>query len=107
MHSINLKELKEFELFPGYFAKLIHSKNMTIANFRIIAGSEVPEHSHPHEQVCRVIEGDFELTVNGKKYKMNENTIVIIPSNAIHSAKAITDCKVIDTFFPVREDYRK
>jgi quercetin dioxygenase-like cupin family protein len=107
MESINLKKLKEIELFAGYFARLIHSQNMTIAYLRIIAGSEAPEHSHPHEQICRVLEGDFELVIEGKKYRMDQNTVIIIPSNMKHSAKAITDCKVIDTFYPVRGDYRK
>ena len=107
MESFNLKNLKEIEIFPGYFARIIHSENMTIAYFRVIAGFAVPEHSHPHEQICRVVEGDFELTVEGKKIKMDESSVVIIPSNARHSAKAITNCKVIDTFHPVREDYKR
>jgi len=28
-----------------------------------------------------------------------------IPSNTPHSAKAITECKVIDCFLPVRQDF--
>jgi hypothetical protein len=29
----------------------------------------------------------------------------LMPSNAPHSARAITLCKVIDCFLPVREDF--
>ncbi|MFI5237326.1 MAG: cupin domain-containing protein [Ignavibacteriales bacterium] len=107
MESINIKNIKEIKIFPGYFAKIIHSKEMTIAYFRVIAGYEVPEHSHFQEQICRVVEGDFELTVEGNKIKMDENSVVIIPAHAKHSAKAISDCRVIDTFHPVREDYKR
>jgi hypothetical protein len=30
----------------------------------------------------------------------------IIPSDTPHSAVALTDCKVIDTFSPTRDDYK-
>jgi len=31
--------------------------------------------------------------------------VVLIPSDAKHSGKALTDCTIIDIFNPVREDY--
>jgi hypothetical protein len=29
----------------------------------------------------------------------------VIPANARHSAKALTRCRVMDAFYPLREDY--
>jgi quercetin dioxygenase-like cupin family protein len=31
--------------------------------------------------------------------------VLIIPSNVVHSGQALTPCKVLDVFNPVREDY--
>jgi quercetin dioxygenase-like cupin family protein len=106
MTSFNLSEITEKEIIPGYFVKLIHSDRMTIANFRIISGSEAPLHSHPHEQICNVLEGNFELTVDGKIHKMSPGSVVVIPPHIPHSGMAITDCKVMDIFSPPREDYK-
>jgi len=36
---------------------------------------------------------------------MKAGDIAVIPSNAIHSGQAITDCQLLDVFSPVREDY--
>ncbi len=106
MPFIKLKNIKEKEIVPGYKARFIHSENMTIASWNIKKGYSLPEHSHQHEQLSCVTEGEFELTLNGETQVLNSGKIAVIPSNAKHSGKAITDCKIIDIFNPVREDYK-
>ncbi|MBC7651963.1 MAG: cupin domain-containing protein, partial [Deinococcales bacterium] len=64
-----------------------------------------PLHSHPHEQVSQVIEGKFQLTLNGEVRVLESGDIAVIPSNTQHSGLAITNCKLLDVFNPVREDY--
>ncbi|MCZ6701961.1 MAG: cupin domain-containing protein [Ignavibacteria bacterium] len=105
MNKIDLNIIEEKEIVPGYFARFVHSENMTIAYWNIKAGSSLPAHSHPHEQISSMIKGEFELTVDGTPHILKPNDVFIIPSGISHSGKAITDCKIIDTFYPVREDY--
>ena len=78
---------------------------MTLAFWEVKAGSPLPEHAHHHEQVANVLEGEYELTVNGETRRLRAGEAVIIPSNVPHSGIAITDCKLLDVFSPVREDY--
>lgn len=103
---IHLDVIKEKEVVPGYKGKFIHSENMTLAYWNITAGSPLPEHAHPHEQVVNVLEGTLELTLEGETHSLTPGTVVIIPSNVPHSGRAATDCRVIDVFYPVREEYR-
>ena len=51
-------------------------------------------------------EGKFEMTVNGDTQILEPGFFAIIPSNVQHGGTAITDCKLLDIFTPVREDYR-
>ena len=106
MKKIELNIIAEKEIVPGYFARFVHSDNMTIAYWNIKEGSSLPAHSHSHEQISSMIKGEFELTVDGTPHLLKPNDVFIIPSGIQHSGKAITDCKIIDTFYPVREDYR-
>ncbi|GAB4251402.1 MAG: cupin domain-containing protein [Saprospiraceae bacterium] len=99
-------DLPQKELFPGYKGRFIHSEHMTIAMWEITAGAPVPAHSHPHEQIVQVHEGVLELTVNGKAHRLEAGMSFVIPSNVPHTAVAITDCKVTDTFSPPREEYK-
>lgn len=105
MNKIDLNSIEKKEVVPGFFARFVHSENMTISYWNIKTGSSLPAHSHPHEQISSMIKGEFELTVDGTSHILKPNDVSIIPSNTPHSGKAITDCKIIDTFYPVREDY--
>jgi quercetin dioxygenase-like cupin family protein len=94
------------EIAPGFFSKLIHTDNNTINFIEVKAGNAVPRHQHMHQQCAFVIEGKFELTVNDVSRILEPGTFAVVPSNVFHSGIAITDCKLIDIFSPVREDYR-
>lgn len=94
------------EVFPGFQGRFVHSATMTFAYWEIQAGALVPEHHHVHEQVVNMFEGQLELTVDGIKHTLGPGQVLIIPSHAVHSGKALTACKVLDVFSPVREDYR-
>jgi quercetin dioxygenase-like cupin family protein len=101
-----LTEVPSREVFPGFHGRFVHSANMTFAYWDIEEGSKVPEHSHVHEQVVNMLEGRLELTVDGKMHTLGSGQVLVIPSNAVHSGRALTPCKVLDVFSPVREDYR-
>ncbi len=66
MGFLNLKEMEEREIIPGYRAVFVHSENMSLAYWDIDSGAVMPEHSHPHEQIANVLEGRFELTVDSE-----------------------------------------
>lgn len=101
-----IDQLTERELAPGYLARLVHTDQLTIAHLRVTAGSILPEHQHPHEQVTNILEGEFEMTVDGETRHCTAGSVVVIPGNTPHSARAITDCRLVDVFHPAREDYK-
>lgn len=91
---------------PGYQAKMIHSENMSIAFWNVEKGAKVPEHSHMHEQIMHVLEGEFEFTLDGETKIYHPGDLVIISPHKKHSGKALTPCKLMDVFSPVREEYK-
>lgn len=106
MAKIKLENMKSREIIPGYRVRFVHSERMTLAYWDITADAVLPEHSHENEQVANVIEGVFELIIDGDKQQYQKGDVAIIPSGVKHSGRAITNCKIIDVFYPIREDYR-
>ena len=102
----SLSSLEEKELIPGFFGKMVHTDQLTVAHFRIERGSTLPEHHHVHEQVTNVVRGELEMTVDGETRVCKAGDVVVIPSEVPHSARALSDCRVIDVFQPARNDYR-
>lgn len=102
----DLKKLEPREVFPGFIGRFIHSDNMTFAYWEIKKGSALPEHSHLHEQVVNMLEGEFEILLDGTTNYLTAGMVLSIPSLTKHAGKAITECKILDVFYPVREDYK-
>ena len=94
------------DFIKGAQVRFTHSSTMTLAEWRFNPNTDLPEHSHPHEQITKVISGTLELYSEGKTYVLRAGSVAVIPPNIIHSGKAVTECHIIDAFYPVREDYR-
>lgn len=105
MLTTTINELPLREIIKGMRGRFVHSGSMTFAFWEIDEWFVLPEHSHHHEQVTQMIEGEFELTVAGKTQLLTTGLIATIPSNALHSGKALGNCKILDVFYPIREDY--
>ena len=102
----SLDSIESRELFPGLDAQFIHSQTMTVSIVKIKEGAIVPEHKHVHEQITIMREGNLKINLQGEEHLLTPGDVLVIPSNELHSAKALSNSRVIDIFNPVREDYK-
>jgi quercetin dioxygenase-like cupin family protein len=103
MPFIDSSKLPTIERLPGWRGRYFDSVNMTFAHYEFDAGSSIHEHSHPQEEVYEIIEGELELTVAGETLRLHPGLVGIVPSNALHSVKALTSGKLIVIDYPLRE----
>jgi len=69
-------------------------------------GAKLPEHAHVHEQIAAVIAGKMRFVVAGKPIEISDGS-VMLKSNVPHSAEALEESWLLDTFSPLREDMLK
>jgi quercetin dioxygenase-like cupin family protein len=101
-----LKDIPGHEIVPGYTGRFVHGEHGTLSFVDIKRGSRLSQHQHVHEQITHILEGELEMVIGDETFVFKAGSVHVIPSNMPHSAYALTDCKVIDAFTPVREDYR-
>ena len=104
--TLSLDKIEAREIVPGFKGRFIHSEAMTFAYWSIAQGAALPSHSHFHEQVVNMLDGEFELTIEGVAHRLTAGNVLVIPRNAKHHGHAITDCRILDVFQPCRDDYR-
>src|SRR5262245_50024913 len=102
MPFINTSELTVKEPLPGWKGRYFNSDNMTFGYYAVAAGASIHEHSHPNEEVWHVIEGHLEITIGGQREIAGPGSVAVIPSNTMHSVKALTDGRSIVVDYPLR-----
>ncbi len=105
MTFIDYNTRKRIQIWEGISGPVFHSEQATFGHFTLEKGSDLPAHSHPHEQWTNLIEGELEFNIDGESKVMTAGMTAYIPSDVVHSAKVITRSKVIDCFIPPREDF--
>ncbi len=75
------------------------------ARIMLKQGCQVPEHSHPNEQIALILSGALEFDVQGKKITVRAGELIVLPPNVPHSALALEDTEDIDFFSPPRQDW--
>ena len=103
--NIDLTSITPKEVIPGFRGRFVHMENYTIGFWEVDPGAILPEHAHVNEQTSQVTEGKFEMTIDGKTEILSPGKIVTIGAHVPHSGRALTPCKITDTFAPARPEY--
>jgi quercetin dioxygenase-like cupin family protein len=105
MPLVDTSKLDVIERLPGWHGRYFHTTNMTFAHYDFVRGASIHEHIHPQEEVYEVVEGELEITIDGLAQIAKAGVVAIVPSNARHSVKALTDGRAIIVDYPARRDF--
>jgi len=90
---------------------LVHTDDMMVVviDFEDGPASEPdPPHSHPHQQITYVAEGELIFFIDGEPHTLGPGDLITVPSNAPHTIQLRSETvRLVDTFSPIREDFLK
>jgi quercetin dioxygenase-like cupin family protein len=102
---VDTNALEVIERLPGWRGRYFHSASMTFAHYEFDRGAAIHEHFHPEEEVYEVIDGELEITIDGMVQIARPGLVALVPPNARHSVKALTDGRMIVVDHPRREGF--
>ena len=95
----------------GFERKIAHLQNLMVVVCDFTNGPmEVPDppHSHPHEQITYVAEGELLFFKGNQEYRLHKGDLITVPTGIPHCIKTLSKHVIlIDSFQPVREDFLK
>ena len=102
MPFVDPRRLAAKEPLPGWEGRFFSSEKMTFGHYAVKAGASIHPHSHPNEEVWTVLDGELEVTIAGETQVATAGCVAIVPPDATHAVKALTDCRAIVVDCPVR-----
>jgi quercetin dioxygenase-like cupin family protein len=88
-----------------YQKTLVYGEKTLMTEFKLLRGSKLPRHSHPHEQTGYLVNGHIILSIGEEAHNIEPGDSWCIPGEVEHGAEIIEDSIAIEVFSPVRKDY--
>ncbi len=99
--------LERNELVPGVFLRTMWGEKVMMSLVEISPGSEVPSHTHPHEQAGIIMQGEVEFTIGGETKRLRQGDAYVIPGGVEHRVVSTGGWALaLDIFSPPREEYK-
>ena len=106
-YFVTRDECSHHTIFPGVDIFTMAGEGMMLSLVEFLPHAVVQPHSHPHEQMGMLLEGELTFTIGGQTRTLAPGEMWHIPGGVLHSAVAgDAPVKALDFFHPIREDYR-
>ncbi len=93
----NAAGLVEYQ--PGSIVsrEILKKNTGKVTLFAFDAEEGLSEHTSPFDALVQVVEGEVEILIDGKPYRVSEGEIILMPANHPHALKALRRFKMILT----------
>ncbi len=104
----SIKALPGKEVAKGVTIKPLAGEHVMLNYVEFVPSGEVPLHSHHHEQLGLILEGELAMQIGEEHRTLRPGDTYVIPGGIHHSGRAgKSGALVLDVFYPLREDYLK
>ncbi len=106
-YFIDKSQCTHHRIFPGVDIYTSHGDKLMLSLVEFQPHAVVEEHSHPHEQMGLMLEGEAEFIVGGERRLVKAGEMWCIPGGVVHKVIAgNAPARALDVFHPIRDDYR-
>jgi quercetin dioxygenase-like cupin family protein len=92
-----LEDLIDYQCGSVVSRTLIDKKTGTITLFAFDENQGLSEHTAPYDALVYVVDGEVEITISGKSFRLKKAEMTIMPANEPHVLTAKTKFKMLLT----------
>ena len=74
---------------------IIDKKTGTVTLFAFAEEQGLSEHKTPFDALVHVLDGEVEITISGKPFRLKRGEMIIMPAHEPHSLKAVDKFKML------------
>jgi quercetin dioxygenase-like cupin family protein len=93
----SLNELLQYQDGSIVSRVLLKNKGGTVTLFAFDLGEGLSEHTAPFEALVFVVDGEAEVEIAGKAYRVGRGETITLPANIPHAVKAAARFKMLLT----------
>jgi len=94
---LRLADLAEYQEGAVVSRTIIERKAGTVTLFAFDEGQGLSEHTAPYDAMVNLIDGEAEVVISGKPFRLKEGEMIIMPANQPHALRAIKRFKMLLT----------
>ncbi|EMR75222.1 cupin domain-containing protein [Thermoplasmatales archaeon SCGC AB-540-F20] len=92
---ISLTDLADYQQNSIVSRTIVDKKTGTITFFAFDEGQALSEHTAPFDALVYLLDGEAEIIVSGKPFRLKQGEMIIMPANEPHALKAAKKFKMI------------
>jgi len=93
--ATRLVNLVDYQKGSVVSRELIKKKTGTTTLFAFDEGQGLSEHTAPFDALVYLLDGEAEITISGKAFRLREGEMIIMPANQPHALSAIKKFKML------------
>jgi len=93
----NTPELVQYQDGAVVSREIVKKPSGSVTLFAFDEGQGLGEHTAPFDALVQVVEGESEIMISGKPYRLHGGEMILMPANQPHALKALTRFKMILT----------
>jgi len=92
---LELTQLLDYQEGSVVSREVLSLKTGTLTIFAFDQGQGLSEHTAPFDATVYCLDGEVEVTISDKPYRLQTGEMIIMPANEPHALKAVTQFKML------------
>lgn len=90
-----LSDLVDYQKGSVVSRTIVDRETGTVTLFAFDVGQGLSEHTVPFDALVHLLDGEAEIVISGKEFRLKEGEMLIMPANEPHALKAVSRFKML------------